>query len=407
MGKNTVIIIGGGASGLIAAISAANSGAKVTIIERLKRLGKKKLETGNGICNYTNLNTSVKYYHGKSPDYCGNVFAKFGVNDTIDFFKGLGIIPRIEREGYVYPFSNQATSILDVLRYEIDRLGIITICDQEVINIEKSNNQFKVFTNSNKYYASKVILCCGGKSYPNLGSNGSGFELAKKLGHTINKPLPGLVQLKVAESFMKQLKGVRVEAKATLTNNSEIISEEIGEIQFTENGLSGILIFQLSNYISVLLNDNNKPIIHIDLVPNCSQSELNELLLDRFKKMPYKTLSEGLVGFFNKKIIPILIKLSNCNSEKKISNISKEERLRIMHSIKNMEFNITDTMNWEQSQVTLGGISTNEINSNTMESKIIDGLFFAGEIIDIAGDCGGFNLQWAWSSGYLAGKQNI
>ncbi|MFP4697604.1 MAG: NAD(P)/FAD-dependent oxidoreductase [Eubacteriales bacterium] len=402
MGKNTVIVVGGGASGLTASIVAARQGAKVILLERMNRIGKKILATGNGRCNITNMNLTIDNYHGTNPEFALPALNKFDVEKTINFFKELGVYPKLEN-GYVYPYSNQASSVLNILRYEVERLGVNIICEEEAKEIIIKKNQFIVKTSKNKYYGTKVILSTGGKSSPNLGSNGSGLKLARELGHTIIKPIPGLVQLEAKEKYLKQIKGVKIQGKITLCNQNEKVTVEKGEILFTDYGLSGIPVLQLSRFAGKLIENNKNPHVFIDFMPEENKRSLDNLLIERFKNMPFKTLGEGLEGLFNKRLIPVLVKISDCSLNKSLNQLTKEERIKLVENIKNLRLNIIGTRQWHQSQVTVGGVSTEEINPNTMESKKVPNLFFSGEIIDIDADCGGYNLQWAWSSGYLAG----
>ncbi|TCK98239.1 hypothetical protein EDC19_0659 [Natranaerovirga hydrolytica] len=401
MGKNTVTVIGGGASGLVASIICARAGAKVTLIERMNQLGKKILATGNGKCNLTNTNLTPNHYNGNQPKFVISTLNQFNVEDTLNFFKDLGIYPRIDN-GYVYPYSNQASAVLEVLQYEVDRLKVKVIYEEEVNSVTKNNNQFMIHTNKSKYYAHKVILSTGGQSYPNLGSNGSGYKIAEQLGHTLVKPYPGLVQLKAKADYFKRIKGVRVNGSLSLYNDNRLVKKEYGEILFTDYGLSGIATLQISRFIKENIKDN-KIKVCLDLMPELEEDVLDQLLIQRFEQMPYKTIEQSLVGLINNKLIPIIIKESKGNPNEKVSQLSKNIRHNLVKQLKEWIVYITGTNNWDQSQVTVGGISTDEIHPNTLESKLIEHLYFTGEVMDIDGDCGGYNLQWAWSTGYIAG----
>jgi hypothetical protein len=403
MGKNSLVIVGGGASGLVAAIVAARAGAKVTLLERMNRIGKKILATGNGRCNLTNMDMTPKAFHGSHPEFVLPALNRLDVENTLLFFEELGIYPRIEK-GYVYPYSNQATSVLDVLKYEVERLGVNIHCEEEVTDIIMNKNQYVVLTRENKYYGAKVILCSGGQSTPELGSNGSGFDMARKLGHKVIKPYPGLVQLKAQEAFLKQIKGVKVLGHVHLYIDEEFIKSEAGEILFTDYGLSGIAILQLSRYVGQGLSQDNKIKVVLDMMPEYETEALNELFINRFAKMPHKNLEESLIGLFNKRLIPVIIKEANCSLHQPISQLTKDERNGLIQVIKTMSFEIIGTQTWSHSQVTTGGVSTDEVDPNTLESKLHPNLYFAGEVLDIDGDCGGYNLQWAWSSAYLAAE---
>ncbi|WP_113674943.1 NAD(P)/FAD-dependent oxidoreductase [Vallitalea guaymasensis] len=403
MAKNKIVIIGGGASGLVAAIVAARNGAKVTILERKDRIGKKILATGNGRCNLTNMHCSSKYFHGGDKDFITNILELFDVNETLEFFSELGIYPITVDSGKVYPNSLQASSVLDVLRLEVDRLKINIECNAEVTKIERSNN-FVVYTKDKKYYGNKIIIAAGGKSSPDLGSNGSGFTLAKSLGHTIKKPIPSLVQLKSGADFLKQIKGVKIIALAKIIDESdEIIRKEYGEILFTDYGISGPPILQISRIASDYLNDNKRVSVDIDFFHDLSDKELDQILLKRLTSMPNKTIQENFIGLINKRLINIIIKEAGISLSKKSADIKKEERNKLVSILKKFSLIITGTNQWNQSQVTAGGIITSEIDEVTLESKKVKDVYLAGEVIDVDGDCGGYNLQWAWSSGVVAG----
>ncbi|GKX30065.1 flavoprotein [Vallitalea longa] len=403
MAKNKIIIIGGGASGLVAAIVAARNGAKVTILERKERIGKKILATGNGRCNLTNLKCVSDAFHGGSEEFINNILKQFNTEDTLAFFSELGIYPIELENGKIYPNSLQAGSIVDVLRMEIDRLKIKLECNEEVMEIEQKNN-FVVHTkNDNKYYGNRIIISTGGKSSPDLGSNGSGFTLAKSLGHKIVKPIPSLVQMKSNAGFLKQLKGVKVNGLAKIIEDNKILREEYGEILFTDYGISGPPILQLSRIASTLIHDNINVTVDIDFFRDMTNEQLDKMLMDRLTSMSNRTIQDNFIGLINKRLINVIIKVSGIQLNKKSGDITREERARLVNSLKKFTLNITGTNQWNQSQVTAGGISTSEIDNHTLESKLVENIFLAGEIIDVDGDCGGYNLQWAWSTGFIAG----
>lgn len=402
MAKNKIIVIGGGASGLVAAIIASRNGAKVTILERKDRIGKKILATGNGRCNLTNLKCSSDAFHGGSEQFITEVLKQFDIDDTLAFFSELGIYPIELENGKVYPNSLQAGSVLDVLRMEIERLKIRIECNEEVTKIEQKNN-FVVHTKNNKYYGNRIIMAAGGKSSPDLGSNGSGYTIAKSLGHKIVEPIPSLVQLKSNADFLKQLKGVKVNGLAKIMEDNKILREEYGEILFTDYGISGPPILQLSRIASALTHKNKKVTVEIDFFKEFSIEELDKMLTDRLTSMPNRTIQDNFIGLINKRLINVIIKVSGIQLNKKSADITRDERARLVDSLKKFTLLITGTNQWNQSQVTAGGISISEIDNRTLESKLVENIFLSGEIIDVDGDCGGYNLQWAWSTGFIAG----
>ncbi|ABO49967.1 HI0933 family protein [Desulforamulus reducens MI-1] len=401
-----IIIVGGGAAGLMAAIMASRSGASVTLLEKNQRVGKKILATGNGRCNLTNINIDIRYFHGALPKFAMTALNRFDNYQTIDFFEQLGISHKVEERGKVFPFSNQASSVLDVLRYEVEQLGVETFVESEVKEIKKVDGGFEILAkNSSKFFAHKVILATGGKAAPSLGSTGSGYQLAERLGHNLIEPFPALVQLKLAEPFLKQIKGIKFDGEAEIVVNTKTLAKTAGEILFTEYGISGPPIFDLSRTASQWLHKNKKVWLKISMITHLSREELSQYIQKRFRDNPSKTLVFSFVGFINKQLVPVLLKQAGIKDiNKKVAQVTTAERERILQILQDWRFEVTGTNTWSAAQVTAGGVDVRDINPKTMESKIVPGLYFAGEIMDIDGDCGGYNLQWAWSSGYIAGK---
>lgn len=409
MEKIKIAIIGGGASGLVSAISFAKAlkhqnNVEIVVLERLDRVGKKILATGNGRCNLSNLNTNEKYYHSKNPKFVKDVLSQFNFKDTIAFFESIGLICRIEEDGRLYPYSNQASSVLDILRMEVQHLGIKEICDFEVNNIKKHKNKFIISsTNNQKYEASKIILSTGGNAQPNLGSNGSGYKLLKSLSHTITDISPSLVQIKSDSKIVKALNGIKVNAEAKIICNNKVIRKEKGELLFTEYGLSGILILQLSTIIKNFKAQNIK--ISVDIMPEFEKNNVKEIIQNKISKENWKSLENFFVGILNKKVGQMILKSAGIYPlSRKANSLSSSEINKIVETIKDWQFNITGTMSWNNAQVTSGGVNTEEFDSSSLESKKIKNLYVTGELLDVDGDCGGFNLQWAWSTGFIAGK---
>lgn len=401
----TVIVIGGGASGLMAAIIAARNGADVKILEQMNRVGKKILATGNGRCNLTNENIVIERYHGKNPQFAIEALEGFDVLKTVDFFEKLGISCKAEDGGKVYPASDQASSVLDVLRYELSRLGVPEICDSGVKSIHKDKKGFAIILRDGEQLrCDRVILAAGGKASPSLGSNGSGYNLVIPFGHRLIEPIPALVQLKLDKPFLKGIKGVRLIVKAKIGVNETLLRDEYGEVLFTDYGISGPAVFQLSRRAGEEIQKLNTPWILIDIFPQKTFEDVIDMLNTRFNNQPEKPLDFSFIGLLNKRLINVVLR------EAKIEDIHKpcgkttiEERKNIAEILKQWKMDITGTQSWSEAQVTAGGIDVSDVNPKTMESKLIPGLYFSGEILDIDGDCGGFNLQWAWSSGHTAG----
>lgn len=405
-----IAIIGGGAAGMMAAIVAARNGANVVIYEKMNRVGKKILATGNGRCNLTNINLShqnIGCLHSTNRDLVRNILKQFTVENTIDFFEILGIAHKVEAGGKVFPMSDQASSVLDVLRYEIDKLGISVLCDCEIQSVKKIKDQFLLKDqNGVEYRADRVIMVTGGMSSPSLGSNGSGYGLAKSLGHKVVKPFPALVQLKLESPFLKVIKGIKFDGEASILVDGEALRKEEGEILFTEYGISGPPILQLSRSAVEALEYKKKPQLKIDMFPSHTHDELVALISLRLSYQYDRPLDFSFIGLINKRMIPIILKEAGIHHlDKLCSEVSNKEIRNIVKILKDWEFSITGSQTWANSQVTAGGIDVSSICPETLESKLVKGLFFAGEILDVDGDCGGYNLQWAWSSGYVVGNE--
>ena len=390
---------------MVAAIVASWAGANVTIVEQLPRLGRKILATGNGRCNLSNVDMNIKHYHGSDIRFAEKVLARFGYNDSLDFFGDLGL-NFFEEDGRMYPASMQASSVLDVLRYEMKLLGVKEICDTTIMGIKKDKAGFSlILKDKSTIYGDKVIIATGGKANPGLGSKGQGYSLAKTFGHRIVNPFPALVQLRLDAPYLKAISGVRFSGKASVKVNNKIIKEEIGEMLFTNYGISGIPVLQLSRHIGEQLNLNKKAYFYLDLFPQLREEELLFLLKKRCKLRLEKPLDQSFIGLINKRLINVLLKEAKISSVSISCNkVTDKDIAKIAGILKSWSFDILGTRSWSEAQVTAGGIDVSDVNPETMESKIVPGLYFAGEVLDIDGDCGGYNLQWAWSTGYLAGK---
>ncbi|NLM10618.1 MAG: NAD(P)/FAD-dependent oxidoreductase [Clostridiaceae bacterium] len=405
MADNKVIVVGGGAAGMIAAISAQRAGANVTILERNPRVGKKILATGNGRCNFTNINTDINCYNGNNPEFVRGALSAFTVNDTIRFFERLGIEHKVEDMGKVFPMSDQASSILDVLLYEINDKKINVVCNCHVTDIAKKGNKFSVSAEKGENYtANSVIIAAGGKAMPSTGSDGNGYDLAKKLGHRITNIFPALVQIMLEGSFFKRIEGVKFVGTAEIIHNNKSVAKDRGDILFGNYGVSGPPILQISRKAGELHQAGKEAYIKITIM-DMPEEGLRNILNRRFEELQSKPLDFSFVGFINKRLIPvILLEAGIENIKKLVSELSEKEKENIIRILTDWRMKIRGTKSWPSAQVTAGGVDTKDIDENSMESKLVKGLFFAGEIIDIDGQCGGFNLQWAWSSGYIAGK---
>lgn len=404
--KKHVIVVGGGAAGMIAAISAKRQGADVTILEKNPRVGKKILATGNGRCNFTNINADITCYSSNNPKFAYSALSNFSVQETINFFEKLGIAHRVEDMGKVFPMSDQASSVLDVLLYELNELGINIICDAEVKDIKKKKDNFIVkLVNGEEYLGDRVILTTGGKAMPSSGSDGNGYILATKLGHAVSDVFPALVQLMLEGSFFNRISGVKFVGSAEIIHNNKALAKDRGDILFANYGISGPPILQISRKAGELLHEGKEAFLKITIMDMMSKDDLRQLIAKRFQMGAKKPIDFSLVGLINKRLIAVVLQEAGINDLKcPAVNLSSKDQEKIVDILTDWRFKIKGTKGWQSAQVTAGGVDTKQINQNTMESKLVKGLFFAGEIIDIDGLCGGFNLQWAWSSGFIAGQ---
>ncbi|NLB78362.1 MAG: NAD(P)/FAD-dependent oxidoreductase [Clostridiaceae bacterium] len=406
MRKKQIIVVGGGAAGMIAAISARRLGANVTILEKNPRVGKKILATGNGRCNYTNINANVSYYNGNNPKFTCSALSDFTIENTISFFDELGIEHKVEDLGKVFPMSDQASSILDVLLYELNNIGVNIVCDANVKDIFKSGNEFIIeLENDDVFKSDRIILATGGKAMPSSGSDGYGYDLAINLGHNMTDIFPALVQLMLEGSYFKRIDGVKLIGTAEIIYKNKSIIKDRGDILFTNYGVSGPPILQISRKAGELVNKKEEVYVKINMLDTLTAEEVAKLLDKRISYANEKSIEFSLVGLINKRLIPVILAEAGIiDIKRQAVSLSARERLAIVDVLTGWRFKIKGTKSWPSAQVTAGGIITNEIDPKTMESKIVNGLFFAGEIMDIDGRCGGFNLQWAWSSGFIAGK---
>lgn len=399
-----VVIIGGGASGMMAAVAAASAGAKVTIVEHKDRVGKKLLSTGNGKCNFTNASQSADCYHSDNKGFAWKIVCRFDEKAVCDFFRELGVYPK-ERNGCYYPHSAQASSVLDVLRMELERLHVTILTGQECRGILSRKGKFHIELNDRELICDKVILAAGSKAAAVTGSDGSGYILAKKLGHHLIPVLPALVQLKCAESFYKSISGVRINAKVSLFTEETLLASDQGEVQLTAYGISGIPTFQVSRYAAKALYAGKKVTARLDFAPEMSFDELLSFFIQRAQTRPQKKAEEFLTGMFPKKLNDLWIRLCDIERSKEAGSLTKRELVKLTAMIKEFSTHVTSTNSFEQAQVCCGGIDTSEVNPLTLESRLVPGMYFAGEILDVDGPCGGYNLQWAWSSGHVAGRE--
>jgi len=390
-----IAIIGGGASGMVAAINAKriNHSLKICILEQLPRIGKKILATGNGRCNITNIEADTYIYN--NPKFVYNSLSKYPPEGVISFFRSTGLLCVLESEGRAYPMSNNASTVLDCLKTELEHLKIEIKTDYKVNKVKKNNDLFII---NDDISAKKILIATGGKASPSQGSDGSGYDILKAFGHKIITPYPALVQLKTIEN-VKMLKGVRVKARIKLLCNDKNFDGANGELLFTDYGLSGIAIMDISQCVR-----DEKYSCIVDTVPKLKEKEITKFITECIKNNPLNTIENVLSGMMPRKLSQYILKESQIRSENFVSKLSSDDIKNIIYKIKHLKFNITESTGFNNAQITTGGADTNQFNSKTMESKLIKNLYCSGELLDIDAPCGGYNLQWAWSSGLTAGE---
>jgi hypothetical protein len=391
-----VIIIGGGASGLVAAIEAKKQYKNVAVIEKEQRVGKKILATGNGKCNMTNINANIKNYNG-SFSYCiKKLYNEFSPQYIRDCFKNMGLYSVSDNMGRVYPTCKQASAVVDILRNALRMNDIEEITNEKVKDI-KVEEHFTVITENSEFYCKKLIIATGGKSSPRLGSDGSMYKILENIGHTITKLKPALCPIRVNSDILKSIKGVRANGKITVLIKGKAVKSSEGEIQFTDNSISGICAFDLSGL--------DFDVVRVSLMPEYTVVEILDILKERRKIFYYNNIDEFFLGMFNNKLSIAILKYGKMGSfNRKCNDISDKELYRLAEIINNFEFKAQGNNSYDHSQVTKGGILGKEINEDTFESMFIPNLYFCGEVIDIDGICGGYNLQFAFASGMKAGQ---
>ena len=401
-------VIGGGASGLAAAVAAGqelDDSFRTAVFDAQPRCGKKLLATGNGRCNLTNRNAAAtpSCYHTDDMQGLKRVFSGVNVNDTIGFFENLGLICREEEEGRIYPSCGQASAVLDLLRLELARLNIPEVCGCRVEKIRRDGNHFVMNCPLGPIKAKSVIIACGGQAAPNLGGVDWGYDLLCSLGHSVTRLNPSLCPIPVESPHLSSLKGIRAHAGAAICDGRGLIYSDIGEVQFGDRALSGIVIFQLSSAAANLRSGELR--LELDMLPERSERELIDLLTRRRAILPHLTLENYLTGVFNKRVGMCLLKQAGMTPlSRSVSELSDGDIRRIASVIKCWRFPVSGKAQWNSAQVTGGGVRLSEFDGLTMQSRLCKGLYAAGEVLNVDGFCGGYNLQWAWSSGILAGR---
>ena len=398
----TIAIIGGGASGMAAALAAAeNKDARVILLERQARVGRKLQATGNGRCNLSNIHADNQGYHGENPDFVESAIGAFPPKVTLDWFASLGLFTVTEDSGKVYPYSDQANSVVDVLRLALVKENITLKTGYEVTKIQKTEDGFLVTNGEEPIACDKLIVACGGLAGSKLGGTMAGYKLLAKLGHRSTKLRPSLVQIKSAWPELPSLKGVRTNCHVEILCNGEIYAQSTGELQLTEHGISGPVVFEISRDVCAA---RGKWTAKLDFLPDISAETLEaEIQRRRATNLP---MEELLTGILHNRLGRVLTKAAGIKGKQYVNQLSNAELREVLAAVKGLEIDLTEPLGMDSAQVTAGGVLTDGFNPQTMESKLVSGLYACGEVLDIDGDCGGYNLQWAWSSGRLAGRNS-
>ena len=401
-----ILVIGGGAAGMVSAIYSSRNGNEVILVDKNNNLGKKILLTGNGKCNYWNKDISLKHYNSSNLEILDKIITEENKLEIENFFDRLGIVSKV-RDNYCYPVSNQATSIQTALILECELRGVKILNNEEVLSVLKINNVFEVVTSNRKFIVDIVVLATGSSACPKTGSDGFGYKITKSLGHNIIEPLPALVQLRLGVPYMKDWQGIRSDVSVSLYENNKLIKQECGEIQLTDYGVSGICVFQLSSLVSRGIYNGYKEEIEINFLNNLdihNEDDFMNYFNERNKKVVGRNISQLLDGVLNYKLINLILRISKISRDSEWNDISYDKIRELGRNLCKLRLRVVATNGYDSAQVCSGGVSLNEINPYTMESLKVDGLYIVGALLDVDGECGGFNLGFAWISGYLAGK---
>ena len=394
-----VCVIGGGAAGMLAALTAAENGHRVLLLERQSRVGRKLLATGNGRCNLSNYHVSPAHYHGGA-GFCDFALSQFDVGETLQYFASLGLLTVSEASGRIYPMSNMAGSVLDVLRYALERPEIDLQTGQTVTAVRKMPEGFSVKTETDTFSARCLILAAGGAAGSKVGGGMDGYRLAKSLGHHRTALYPSLVQLKTDPTYPRALKGVKAQCGISICRGSQVLARNSGEVLFTEYGVSGPAIFDLSRSVSAGGSDLT---CLLNFFPDWEEAEVLHWLSLRQAAMAAHEASTLLTGSCHTRLGQMICKSAGFTNQR-AAGLTRDDLRRIARQATHFALPITGTCGFDQAQVTAGGLDTSEFDPRTLQSRLVPGLYACGELLDIDGDCGGYNLQWAWSSGRLAGK---
>lgn len=402
-----VLVIGGGAAGMMAAVAAAGNGAQVLLLEKNEKLGKKLFITGKGRCNITNAADLEDLFSAvvSNPKFLYSSFYSFTNDQVISFFEELGVQTKVERGGRVFPVSDHSSDVIRALEREMDRLGVEIRLRTEVkeLIIENSTVKGVLLSSGKKMYVDAVIAATGCISYPSTGSTGDGYRFAGQCGHKVTELLPSLVPMEVKEWYARELMGLSLRnIEIRVTDGKKKLYQEFGEMLFTHYGVTGPVILSASSIVGKKLKEKELT-LHIDLKPALTEEQLDKRVLREFEENHNRQFKNAVDSLFPSKLRPIMVELSGIPEEKKVHEITKEERLHFIRLIKDFTMTLSGLRGYKEAIITKGGVSVKEIDPGTMESKLVKGLYFAGEVLDLDAVTGGYNLQIAWSTGYLAG----
>ena len=388
----------------MAAIESAGYGVETVLFEKNDRVGKKILATGNGKCNLSNLDFHKNKYYCDDKEKLEKIFAAFSVEDTIAFFEKNGMMIK-NKNGYLYPYSEQASTVLDVLRRILKERKVVPITEAGITEVSFFNkrNSFMIRSREREFFFDRLILSCGGPAGQKMQEGLSGFQIAEGFGHSIKKPMPGLVQLRSKDSFIKGMAGVRLQAFLTLQAEEKVIAREWGELQFTDYGISGIPVFQFSREAGYALAEGKKVSVVVNFFPDYEREQFFSMMYHRFQDMEAASLEEFLLGMIHKKINIAMIKYMGWKPDQKIHEIGWINLKKFMSHFQNLVIHIDRTNGMENAQICAGGVDFSEVDIQ-LQSKKKKGLYLTGELLDVDGKCGGYNLQWAWTSGCVAGR---
>lgn len=403
MNKRDVVIIGAGPAGIMAAITASQQGRRVMLVDRNPQIGRKLLSTGNGRCNLTNAELSIDRFHGASPDFIAAVLGQFDQNAAMDFFRSLGLLLKQEDNGRIFPRTNQASSVVEVLRQRLRANRVEVALDTQVKSIDRDSSWRIGLIDGRSFEAIDLIIATGGRAAHQLGSTGDGLFWARNLGHSLTPMFAALVPIETVETWPKEVAGVKIEVRLQGISKGGVIGESTGDLLFTSYGVSGTAAMALARPVAAALA--NDPVsLNIDMFSDLTTSQLDSLLSDVLANAANTSLGEAMIGIMPSTLIEIVCKLAELHCAQKATQVTDKQRAQLTGVMKNLTLTVAKLRPYKEAQVTAGGVNCSEIDPQTMGSKLQKNLYFAGEIVDVDADSGGFNLQWAWSSGRVAGR---